>query len=73
MRFVRALSALLLVLAIQAGLGKLWPSASSYADLMLLPVVWYGSAGSRRSAMLVGCAAGLLQDADLRAVLCSTL
>ena len=39
------------------------PEAHTYVDLMLVPVVWYGIARSQRSTMLVGCVAGLLQDA----------
>jgi len=49
-------------LAVQAMLGRFWPEATRYVDVMLLPVVWYGIAGSQRSGMLVGCAAGLMQD-----------
>jgi len=63
LKLLRAIVALALMLAVQAGLGRLLPSASNYCDLMILPVVWYGIGRSRRSAMLVGCAAGLLQDA----------
>ena len=50
-------------LAAQTGLGALWPESLGYADMMLVPVLWYAMAGSQRSGMLVGCAAGLLQDA----------
>jgi cell shape-determining protein MreD len=58
----RASAALALSIAVQVGLGRLWPESPRYLDLMLVPVVWYGTAGSQRAAMLVGCAAGLLQD-----------
>ena len=51
------------VLALQAILGRIKPEAHTYVDLMLVPVVWYGIARSQRSTMLVGCVAGLLQDA----------
>jgi cell shape-determining protein MreD len=61
-KFLRLLLALLLALLLQAALGRLWPGALRYADLMIVPVVWCGIAGSQRSAMFVGCAAGLLQD-----------
>jgi rod shape-determining protein MreD len=62
-RFLRLLLALLLALLLQAALGRLWPGAHGYADFMMVPVVWCGIAGSQRSAMFVGCAAGLFQDA----------
>jgi hypothetical protein len=45
------------------GLGRLWPGAHLFADILLVPVVLYGLESSQRSAMLVGCAAGLLRDA----------
>ena len=62
MKFLRTLLALALALSAQAALGLLWPQSHRFVDLMLLPVVWYGIAGSQRKGMLVGCAAGLLQD-----------
>jgi len=62
-KFLKAVLALGLALSTQAALGLLWPEVHRFVDLMLLPVVWYGIAGSQRSGMLVGCAAGLLQDA----------
>lgn len=65
MKFLRAVLALVIALALQLALGRLWPEAHRWIDLMLVPVVWYGAAGSQRSGMLVGCAAGLLQDAWL--------
>jgi len=49
-------------LGFQAGLGRLFPDVHRYVDGMMVPVIWYGIAGSQRSAMWVGCAAGLLQD-----------
>lgn len=58
---------LLLALALQAGLGRLWPSVHRYLDLLMLPVVWYGVGRSQLGAMLVGCSAGLLQDAWFQA------
>lgn len=62
MRFLRLLLALAVALLLQAAIGRLWPGAHRYMDLMMVPVVWCGIAGSQRSAMFVGCAAGLLQD-----------
>lgn len=63
MSTLRAALALGIALAAQAGLGRFWPDAHRYLDVMVVPVVWYGIAHSQRRAMLVGCAAGLLQDA----------
>ena len=63
MKLVRALVVLLAALAVQAAIVRFWPAAHRYVDLTFLPVVWYGISRSQRSAMLVGCAAGLLQDA----------
>jgi len=62
-KLLRAVLVLLLVTGLQAGLGWIWPAAHRYVDLTLLPVVWYGIAGGPRAGMMVGCAAGLLQDA----------
>lgn len=63
MRLLRAIVGLALAVSLQVGLGSLWPDAHRYVDLLLVPVVWYGIVGSQRSAMLIGCCAGLLQDA----------
>ena len=63
MRLVRVILALTLALALQSALGLLWPEAYRFVDIMLVPVVWYGIVGSQRTGMLVGCAAGLMQDA----------
>jgi rod shape-determining protein MreD len=54
---------LVLCLILQAAIGQWVPEAHRYVDSMLWPVVWYAITQSQRSAMLVGCAAGLLQDA----------
>jgi cell shape-determining protein MreD len=62
-RLLRAIVGLALAVSLQVGLGSLWPDAHRYVDLLLVPVVWYGIVGSQRSAMLIGCCAGLLQDA----------
>jgi len=61
-KLLRTLLALGVALAVQAGLGRLWPAAHRWVDVMMVPVVWYGIAGTQRSAMWVGCAAGLMQD-----------
>ena len=63
MKLLRAIIGLALAVSLQVGLGRLWPEAHRYFDLLLVPVVWYGIAGSQRSAMLMGCVAGLLHDA----------
>jgi len=63
MKLVTVVVVLALCLAAQAVLGRLMPHASTYFDVMLVPVVWYAVSGSQRSGMLVGCAAGLLEDA----------
>ena len=65
MSWLRAAILLVFCLALQTGLGYLWPEAGTYLDLMLVPVTWYAIAMSQRSAMLVGCTGGLLQDAWL--------
>lgn len=63
MSLLRAVAAVVLALAGQATLGRIWPEGHRYVDLMLVMVVWYGIAHSQRGAMLVGCTGGLLQDA----------
>ncbi len=63
MSLLRALLALAAALALQTGLGRLWPDGGRIFELLLVPVVWYGVARSQRSAMIIGCAAGLLHDA----------
>jgi rod shape-determining protein MreD len=60
---LRAVLALALGLSVEIALGRWAPSARAYVDVMMVPVAWYGIARSQRGAMLVGCAAGLLQDA----------
>ncbi len=57
------IAALGLAMAGQAGLGALWPEAPRYVDLLFVPTAWYALAVSQRAGLLVGCAAGLLQDA----------
>jgi rod shape-determining protein MreD len=63
MKLATVLVVLALCLAAQAVAGRLLPEASSYVDVMLVPVIWYAISGSQRSGMLVGCVAGLLEDA----------
>lgn len=63
MSLLWALIAVAAALALQAGLGRLWPEVHTYVDLLMVPVVWYAVARSQLSAMLVGCLAGLVQDA----------
>ena len=63
MRLALAVAVLALCLAARAVAGRVIPEAGGYVDIMLVPVVWYAIAVSQRSGMLVGCAAGLLEDA----------
>jgi len=67
MKFLTVIAVLAVCLAIQTGLGRVWPDAPRYVDVMMVPVVWYAIAGSQRSGMLVGCATGLVQDAWFQA------
>ncbi len=60
---LRALLALALGLATEIALGRFAPAARAHVDVLMAAVAWYAVARSQRSAMLVGCAAGLLQDA----------
>jgi len=63
MTALKALLALALAVAVQTGAGQLWAGSALYLDVMIVPVVCYGIAGSQRSAMFMGFGAGLLQDA----------
>ena len=63
MKLATVIVVLTLCLGGQTALGSLWSEASRFVDLMMVPVVWYAISGSQRSGMLVGCSAGLLQDA----------
>jgi rod shape-determining protein MreD len=65
-KFLRALLGLALALGFEAGLGRWAPAWHGYVDILMLPLVWYALARTQRSAMLVGCAAGLLQDVWFR-------
>jgi rod shape-determining protein MreD len=59
---LRATLAIVLALGCEAGLGRFAPEVHPYVDLLVLPLIWYALTGSQRSAMLVGCITGLLQD-----------
>ena len=63
MSVLRAVAVLGLALVIQVGLGHVWAESHRFVDVLLVPVALYGVANSQRSAMLVGCASGLLTDA----------
>lgn len=67
MTALMALAALAASLTVHAVLGRWIPAAQSYVDPLVWPVAWYAVARSQRSAMLMGCAAGLLQDAWFQA------
>jgi rod shape-determining protein MreD len=54
-------------LLLQASLGRWLPEAQRYVDALSLPVAWYAIARSQRSAMFMGCAAGLVEDAWFQA------
>jgi rod shape-determining protein MreD len=62
-----AILVLAITLGIQVAVGKIWTDANRYLDLMLLPVIWYAIVKSPRSALLIGCASGLVQDAWFQA------
>jgi len=62
MSALRAFAVLAGALMLQAGLGRLFGSSLQYVDVLLVPVVIYGVASSQRSAMVMGCVAGLLSD-----------
>lgn len=51
-----------LALLVQLGLGRFAPGATRYVDVLMLPLAAYALRTSQRSAMVVGCASGLLQD-----------
>lgn len=67
MKLLVVLAVLAVCLAIETGVGRVWPDAPRYVDVMMVPVVWYAIAGSQRSGMVVGCASGLVQDAWFQA------
>ncbi len=51
-----------LALVCELALGRFLPGATAYVDLLLLPLAAYALRTSQRSAMVVGCASGLLED-----------
>jgi cell shape-determining protein MreD len=67
MKLLAVVAVLAVSLALQTGLGRIWPDAPRFVDVLMVPVIWYGIAGSQRSGMLVGCAAGLVHDAWFQA------
>ena len=67
MNFLGAVLVLAASLMLEAALGRWVPQAQRYVDVMTWPIAWTALAGSQRSAMITGCAAGLLQDAWFQA------
>jgi rod shape-determining protein MreD len=65
--FARSLLALAAALGIEALIGRVFPAALGYVDLMLVVVAYFAIRRSQRSAMVVGCAGGLLHDAWFQA------
>jgi cell shape-determining protein MreD len=65
--FLWAVVALGCALAAEILLGSISPSALRYVDVMMLPLIAYALAASQRSAMFVGFAGGLLEDAWFQA------
>ena len=59
---LRAALGIALALIVQLALGRFAPTATRYADVMLLPLAVYALKTSQRSAMVVGCVSGLVQD-----------
>lgn len=51
-----------LALVLDLGLGRFAPGATRFVDPLLLPLAAYALRRSQRSAMVVGCISGLLQD-----------
>jgi rod shape-determining protein MreD len=51
-----------LALLFELALGRFFPGATRYVDILMLPLAAYALRTSQRSAMVVGCASGLLQD-----------
>lgn len=66
---LRAVLALAACLAVEIVMGLWAPGLRRYVDVMMLPPIGFALAVSQRSAMAVGCASGLLQDAWLQAEL----
>ncbi len=51
-----------LSLGFELGVGRFAPGVTHYVGLMTLPLAAYALRTSQRSAMMVGCASGLLED-----------
>ena len=51
-----------LALVFDLGLGRFAPGATRFLDPLLHPLAAYALRRSQRSAMVVGCVSGLLQD-----------
>lgn len=62
MIFLWAILGIGLSLAVELGLGRVAPGATSYVAVMTLPLAAYALRTSQRSSMVVGCASGLLED-----------
>jgi hypothetical protein len=67
MSLLRAMFALAAALGLQVALARVWPDANRFLSLLLVLVAVYGISGSQRSAMFVGCFAGLFHDVWLQA------
>jgi len=67
MNTLGALLGLIVALGLQVALARVWPDTSRFVSLLFVLVVTYGVSGSQRSAMFVGCLAGLLNDVWLQA------
>jgi len=66
-RLIKALLAIGTALGLEALLGRLAPATLGYVDLMLVVVAYFALRGTQRSAMVTGCAGGLLDDTWFRA------
>ena len=62
MSFLRLLGALLVSVVLQVVLAGIWPRVMAFFDLPLIVVLYYGIFRGPGSALMVGVAAGLLQD-----------
>jgi cell shape-determining protein MreD len=51
-----------LALVFELGLGRFVPSVTTYLAISTLPLAAYALRTSQRSAMIVGCVSGLLED-----------
>ena len=62
MSLARGALGIAIALLLELGLGRFAPGAARYVDILMLPLAAYALRTSQRSAMVVGCASGLLQD-----------